>query len=288
MPADALLLVMAGAILHAIWNLFAKKASGGLPFVWLFGLVSLGAALPFGIVSWLRHGPPPDGRAWAAILATAVVHIVYSLVLQQGYISSDFSVVYPLARGTGPLFAVALAVVLLRESPSALGWAGIASILAGLFLISGALRVFSSSSRTLAGLGWGSLTGLCIAAYTVIDGWAVKSLGMPPVLYYSLGLTLRTFLLAPVALRAPQALCDQWRSNGRWAIGVGILSPLAYTLVLFAMQRAPLSYVAPVRELSMLGGVLIGTGVLRESFLPSRVAGTVLMVAGVVLLAFAK
>lgn len=288
MNSAALGLVFFGALLHALWNLLAKKASGGLPFVWLFGVVSLVVALPFGLFSCLSNSQQLTAQAWIAIVGSALVHVAYSLVLQKGYRESDFSVVYPLARGTGPLFAVVGAIVVLGEAPSLLGWVGIFAVLAGILLISGVKQMLATpSSKVRSGLTWGTLTGLSIAAYTLIDGWAVKVLGVSPVLYYVLGLALRTAILAPQALRNPQGLLSQWRVNARYIVAVGVLSPMAYTLVLFAMTMAPLSYVAPVRELSMLVGVLFGAKLLRESLIPSRVVGTACMVVGVIALACA-
>lgn len=288
MNSLALSLVISGALLHALWNLCAKKAAGGLPFVWLFGLVSLLVALPFGWVSWSANAAQLSCSAWLAIVASALVHALYSLVLQKGYRASDFSLVYPLARGTGPLFAVFGAILVLGEVPNFLGWLGIAAVLLGIVLIAGLTQAFTLPSEKMrAGFVWGALTGVCIAGYTLIDGWAVKTLGLAPVLYYFLGLLLRSLLLAPQALRQPRALREQWRTNRSYIIAVGLLAPLAYTLVLFAMTMAPLSYVAPVRELSMLLGVVLGARLLREAFDPLRVIGTVCMVAGVVLLAFA-
>lgn len=289
MNSAALSLVIFGALLHALWNVFAKKASGGLPFVWLFGVVSFLVAAPFGFLSWLSNAQQLTAQAWLAIVGSALVHVAYSLILQKGYRESDFSVVYPLARGTGPLFAVVGAIVVLGEAPSLLGWVGIFAVLAGILQISVTRQMLASpSSKVRSGLAWGTLTGLSIAAYTLIDGWSVKVLGISPVLYYVLGLTLRTVILAPQALRNPQDLLSQWRMNARYIVAVGVLSPLAYTLVLFAMTMAPLSYVAPVREISMLIGVLFGIKLLRESFIPSRVIGTACMVAGVVALARAQ
>jgi drug/metabolite transporter (DMT)-like permease len=285
MNAEAFALVITGALLHALWNYYAKKASGGLPFVWLFGVVSLVVSMPFGIASWLGNAVPLGAAAWGAIAASALVHVTYALVLQKGYQKSDFSIVYPLARGTGPLFAVAGAVILLRETPSLLGWLGIIAILSGIFLIAGISRILAPSPKMLAGLFWGCLTGVCIASYTVIDGWAVKGLALAPLLYYVTGLALRTALLAPLALADRHALRAQWRANRHCVLVVGVCMPLAYLLVLHAMRMAPLSYVAPLREISMLIGVFIGARLLRETFTPSRALGTALMVTGVVALA---
>lgn len=289
MNTEALVLVITGALLHAIWNLCAKKASGGLPFVWLFGVVSIVVSFPFGLAAWQANSQQLSALAWAAIVASALVHVAYSLILQKGYRESDFSVVYPLARGTGPMFAVIGAIVVLGEVPSVIGYVGIASVLIGIFLVSGVGKIACvNKQKRTAGIWWGCLTGLSIACYTVIDGWAVKSLGLAPVLYYVLGLALRTLILAPAALRNTQALREQWKTNGRYIVVVGVLSPLAFSLALFAMVIAPLSYVAPVRELSMLLGVLLGSWFLREALSVSRIAGTVCMVLGVVLLAGAK
>jgi drug/metabolite transporter (DMT)-like permease len=223
---------------------------------------------------------------WMAVVATAVLHVGYSLVLQRGYQASDFSIVYPVARGTGPLLSVFGGILVLGELPSRLGWIGIASILTGIFVIAGATHVLGASDRKLAsGLAWGLLTGLFIAAYTVVDGWAIKALGMSPVVFYALGLALRSALLAPTALRDRQALVEQWRKNRRHILAVGALSPLAYILVLIALTKAPLSYVAPTRELSMLIGTFIGARMLQEKNSRSRLVGVALMLLGVVMLA---
>lgn len=288
MNIEALALVITGALLHAVWNLSAKKASGGVPFVWLFGLVSLVCAAPVGLYVWFHSAHSFTGRIWLIVVASAVVHVLYSVVLQKGYQKSDFSIVYPLARGTGPLFSVIAAVVFLGEMPGVMGWTSIGCILVGIMLIAGIPQLLESTDKRLpTGMVWGALTGATIAAYTVIDGYAVKVLGVAPVLYYILGLALRSALLAPVALRSPQLLKDQWERNRRYILAVGVLSPLAYTLVLYAMVKAPLSYVAPVRELSMLAGVFFGVRLLREQYVVSRMVGTALMVAGVIMLVMA-
>jgi drug/metabolite transporter (DMT)-like permease len=283
---EALALVLIGALLHALWNFSAKKAAGGAAFVWLYGLVSLLLAAPAGLIIALRDPQPVTAAMWLAVLASAVLHVGYSLVLQRGYQASDFSIVYPLARGTGPLLSVFGAILVLGEMPTPGGWIGIAAIVAGIFMIAGATRIFSrSDKRVSTGLMWGVLTGLFIASYTVIDGWAIKALGMSPVIFYGLGLLIRTVLLAPSALCDPQALRQQWTNNRRHIIAVGVLSPLAYTLVLYALTRAPLSYVAPVRELSMLIGAYIGARILQEKSGLPRMIGTALMLAGVIMLA---
>jgi drug/metabolite transporter (DMT)-like permease len=289
MNAQALALVLAGASLHAVWNLVAKRASGGLAFVWLYGWVSLAIFLPLALWSARAADLTLNLAAWIAILASGVLHVVYALVLQRGYRVADLSVVYPMARGTGPLFAVLGAVLLLGNRPAASGWLGIAAILAGIFLMAGGgllRRVEQGADPALArGLGWGAATGLFIAAYTLVDGWAIQVLGLAPLLYYGLGLAVRSLVLAPWALRDRAGLTAEWRRNRGRIVTVGALSPLAYLLVLSAMQLAPLAYVAPAREVSMMIGLGLGALWLRERVTPARIAGCMLMLGGVVLLA---
>lgn len=283
----ALALVIAGALCHASWNLISKKVGGGLYFVTLYGLVSSLLCLPLALQAWHAHPAPLGLAAWGAIGASALIHAVYSLILQRGYRAADFSLVYPLARGSGPLFSVVGAVLLLGEVPGATGLAGIAAILVGILLLSGLAEV-RRSPRLRVGVFWGGLTGLSIAAYTVLDGWAIKVLGLAPLLYYGLSLLVRNLLLLPQALRRPDLLLAEWRGKWRAIVAVGILSPLAYSLVLTALTRAPLSYVAPLRELSMLAGVLLGSRLLQEKISSLRALGIAGMLLGATLLALAK
>ena len=291
MSGLALALVLTGALCHAIWNIVAKKAAGGLPFVWLFGQVSVIAALP--VAAWMWHTQPQtfDASMWIAAIGSGVIHIVYSLVLQKGYQVSDFSVVYPIARGSGPMLTVLVAIALLGELPSLTGALSVTAILLGLFVSADGGRIFRGGNvpqkKRQLGVLWGLLTGLCIASYTVLDGWAIKALGMSPVLFYVVGLIVRSALLAPFALRRPDELRAQWRAHRGAILTVGLLSPAAYSLVLYALQIAPLSYVAPVREISMLIGTLLGARLLKEAVRPTQIAGAAIMLAGVTGLAFA-
>jgi drug/metabolite transporter (DMT)-like permease len=134
---------------------------------------------------------------------------------------------------------------------------------------------------------WGTCTGAFIACYTILDAWAVKSLGMDPVLFYAAGLAVRTALLAPFALAHSSSLAQHWRTSRRAIVIVGVLSPFAYLLVLFAMQLAPVSFVAPTREISMLIGTVVGARLLNESIRPAQIGAAALMLAGVAAIALA-
>jgi drug/metabolite transporter (DMT)-like permease len=285
----ALLLVLTGAVLHATWNLSAKRAAGGdnVAFVFLMSLVSVALVLPFGLVVWSVDPPTLGLLPWIAIMASGVVHGVYFLLLQQGYRYGDLSVVYPVARGTGPLFAVVAAIVLLGERPGLAGAIGIAAILAGIVLVSGLVAASGARAGRSAGVGWGTLTGLWIATYTVTDAWAVTSLALDPIVYFLLSLVVTAIVLAPLALRRPAAVGAEWRESRRQILVVGILSPVAFTFVLFAMRLAPLAYVAPLREVSMMVGVFFGAWLLHERVTAMRLAGVVCMIGGTVALVFA-
>jgi drug/metabolite transporter (DMT)-like permease len=290
MSLSALTLVLLGAAFHSLWNIAAKRAAaGGVVFVWLFGLVSVAAVMPLAGWAWFAHPQRLTLAMWGAVLASAGIHVAYSLVLQRGYRAAAFSVVYPVARGSGPLFSVAVAIALWGERPTLPGWFGVAAVLVGLFLCAGGGNLLErgTAQRQRSGVLWGLSTGLFIAGYTLIDGWAVKSLGMSPVLFYSLALALRSMLLAPAALRQASEFRAQWRAHRSAILTVGILSPAAYILVLLAMQTSPVSYVAPVREVSMLIGTLVGARLLQEAVRPAQMAGAAAMLSGVVALALA-
>ena len=293
MPANALALVLVAAMLHALWNVAAKKAGGNHHFALISVLITCvlwaPVALWFGLHEWLRWGV----REWAVLLVSAVVHVLYFTVLLTGYRKADLSVVYPVARGSGPLLAAAAAVLLLGERLSALGTAGVIAVCTGVFLVAGGPALWRQSHdaarrpRTLAGLRWGALTGALIASYTVIDGYAVKVLLIGPVLVDYVGNLLRVPILLPAALRDLPGLRRAWRGQWRYALVVATLGPLAYVLVLYAVTMAPLSHVAPAREVSMLFAAMLGGRLLGESDRGLRFVGAACMAAGVVALATA-
>lgn len=281
-----MLLVAVAAITHATWNLAAKKAQGAGVFL---ALCSLGSLLLYALpVSWLvmEHGVPRDERAWACIAASALVHFVYFNVLQKGYREADLSVVYPVARGVGPLFSVALAVVVLGERPSRLALLGALVVVSGVFLLAGGAQLLRSrDARARAGVYWGSCTGLFIATYTVIDGYAVRALAVAPLLLDYVSHALRVALALPMIVRDRAGLRSEVKRTFRYALVVAGLGPLGYILVLIAMRYSPISYVAPARELSMLVGAFFGAQLLREGEVFRRLACAAWIALGVLLIA---
>lgn len=290
MSATALALVLAAALLHALWNLVAKQAGGDQRFVLLTAVLVAVVWAPVGIwAAWdeLPHWTP---LAWGAVLASGLMHLAYFTILLRGYRASDLTVVYPVARGTGPLLSAAGAVLLLGESLSTTGAAGVVAVTVGIVLIAGGPRLLralrggahddEASRRARAGLGWGALTGATIAAYTLIDGAAVKLLAISPILVDYFGNLLRIPFMLPL-LRDREAVRSAWRAQWRHALFVAVCSPAAYVMVLFALKLAPLSHVAPAREISMLFAALLGGRLLGEGERGWRVAGAALIALGV-------
>ena len=285
------LLVVLAAFIHATWNLLAKRASAAGPaFVFAYNVVACVAYLPW--VGWVlvHHAQVWSLPVAGCLVLSAIIHLAYSLCLQRGYQVADLSVVYPIARGTGPLLSSIGAFILLRETPSAQGILGLIAVVAGIGFIStqGDLSAFRKP-RGLDGVRWGTATGSLIAGYTVVDGYGVKLLGIHPVVLDWVTNFIRFFILAPIVL-------SNWtqakaRMKGHWwlAIGVGLLSPLSYILVLSAIEMgAPLSLVAPAREMSMMVGAMFGMLILGERVTAWRLVGCLILIAGVILLGSAS
>jgi drug/metabolite transporter (DMT)-like permease len=215
---------------------------------------------------------------------SAVLHIGYFLLLQRGYRAGDVSVVYPLARGTGPLITVIVAVAFLGERPGLHAIVGAAVVIAGVMVIGfagGRLGMRAAGP----GVAYGLLTGCLIAGYTLWDAHAVTTLAVAPVVL-SLGSTIgQSVLLAPIALARPARLREVVRGHWRDALVVGILSPVSYIAILFAMQLAPVSIVAPGREVSVVLVGLAGWLLFREPHPVQRLVGAGVVLAGVALLA---
>jgi drug/metabolite transporter (DMT)-like permease len=277
----ALALVLPSAAAHATWNMLAKRSDGGLVFVWLGGVLGL---VPLTCAALVVVAIGDAGLSAAAVgwmAGSAAIHAVYFLTLQRGYRSADLSVVYPLARGTGPLLAFVAAIVLLDESPDALQVLGAAAIVGS--VLSLGLHGARRSGDQRAGAAYALVTGVLIAGYTLWDKHGVDGIDTNPVIYL-LGVEIaRATLVAPLALRRGRdAIAREWRANGDELRGFAILAPLSYVLFLSALALAPVTLVAPLRELSILIGVALGGQLLAEEDTPMRAVAAVAMVFGVV------
>jgi drug/metabolite transporter (DMT)-like permease len=287
MPLAPLALVVLAAFIHATWNLLSKRAAAaGSAFVFAYSLFACIIYLPW--AGWLLlQGAQRFSLAVAAcIILSGTLHLGYSLCLQRGYQLADLSVVYPVARGTGPMLSSLGAFVLLGETPSTHGVLGLLAVVVGIALITtqGKLSAFQQP-RGHQGVRWGLTTGALIATYTVVDGYGVKMLGIGPVVLDWFSSFVRVVMLTPMMLSGRGRIRQTMKGHWLLAMAVGALSPLSYILVLTALRwGAPLSLVAPAREMSMMIGALFGMLILREGLNAWRVAGCLTLLLGVVLL----
>ena len=291
MPASSLALVILAGLIHAIWNIAAKKAGGDVRFAAFTGLLMALIWAPLGI--WLGWDVVPTwGRVeWGFVVVSGILHVLYYVMLLRGYRKADLTVVYPLARGSGPLLSSLVAMLVLGERITAFGVAGICAVVAGVFFIAGGPGLFRAAHDPAKkpgirkGMLYGLLTGVFIAGYTVTDGYAVKIVLMSPILLDYYGNFVRLLFLVPTVLRDRATAARHWREQWRYALVVATISPIGYVLVLYAMQAAPLSHVAPAREVSMLFAALIGGQLLGEGDRLARIAGATLIAFGVMALA---
>lgn len=288
MTTGALLLVIGSAFIHATWNMAAKKASGGVIYVFFVGFMAATFWSPLGI--WLlATGKAVDaGTSMAAALwATAMsslLHALYFSALQKGYSIGDMSLVYPLARGTGPLLSTITAILLYGERPSLLALVGAVLIACGAVALTRPSHTPEVQPTTDAdpapdvvparkvrrldsAVTWGLITGVFIAGYTLWDKFALSVVGINP-LFLEWGTTVgRAVALGPILAIAPASrsqliptFCAQWKP----ALTVAVLSPVSYMMALTALKSSPVSYVAPMREMSILIGTIFGARLLGE------------------------
>jgi len=285
----ALALVLAAGSFHATWNLLAKRASSGVSgpaFVWLCTALSTLIFAPVAAIV-LSENPHVGTLGLLFMFGTGILHTGYFLSLQEGYRVGDLSMIYPLARGTGPLLASAAAIALFDERPGPLGAAGILLIVSGVFLLAWEPDSGSrgSAKKKWLGMAFGLLTGVFIASYTLWDKYAVSVLSLSPILYYWVFNSVEALLLTPLALRDKEKVRAAWRAHWLETLGVAVLSPLSYVLVLIALVFTPVSQVAPAREISILIGTLMGGRLLAEGRLRQRLVASGLMVVGIAALA---
>ena len=223
---------------------------------------------------------------WHWILLAAVCgafEVVYFLLLQRGYRDGDVSLVYPLARGTGPTLSVAGSILILGERPSMVALIGVAVIVSGIAVISTA-GSRSGTRAPLSSVLYGLGVGVMIACFTVWDGWAVGTLGLPPIGYFWMAVVVQAILFTPLALRGHN-VTSALRANPVVITAIALLGPTSYMLALTAIQLSSVSLVAAAREVSVILVALGGAIFFGEKHVVQRVIGSAVVVSGVALLA---
>jgi drug/metabolite transporter (DMT)-like permease len=281
----ALALVLGAAVVHAAWDLIAKRADDKLPFLWCSALVSVVLFSPLG--GWLAATQPVPPLGWVIVALSALLEAAYFWALAQAYRYGELSLVYPIARATAPPVVAVLAAVLLAERPSPTTVGGIFVVVSGVVLL--LLPALDGAGiRTLAyavrgrGTRYALLTGAIIATYSILDkrGVAVVS---PPLYAYLLFVGL-SLALTPLMLAQPAVLQRQWRCYRGAILAVGVLAPLAYGLVLLALTITPVSSIAAAREVSVVIAAALGALVLREPYGGRRIVASAWIAVGLGLL----
>jgi drug/metabolite transporter (DMT)-like permease len=266
--------VIAAAVTHAAWNAIAHGIKDQTLAFALIGVGGIAVGIPLVIVAAM-----PRADCWPYLLASVAIHVFYNLLLMQCYRLGEFSQVYPLARGTSPLLVTILAAIFIHEHLAPPQIAGVLVVSAGLATLVLAGRR-PGRGAFLAAVG----TGLTIAAYTTVDGVGVR-LSASPVGYIGWLMVLESLCVPMFAVvRRRDVLLKQPKRILLAGLAAGALSVLAYGLVLWAQTRGALAPIAALRETSVIFGAIIGTLVFREPFGRTRIAATVLVAAGIVVL----
>jgi uncharacterized membrane protein len=285
LPIKAFFLVLVASFAHATWNFLAKRASHNKHLIWFSSATEVLLFAPIAI--WILRGAWSllDRKSALFLIATGVLHLLYTECLLRGYRVGDLTAVYPLTRGIAPLLSFLGPVLVLHERPSMLAGLGALLISSGILVASGGLSAFRNRGSR-AGLLWSVATGCTIAAYTLVDGYSVKTLLISPFLVEYAGTLFRWAVLSGGAWRERGSLWTEYHQCWKEAFSIGVLFPTAYLLVLSAMRFAPISHVAPVREMSMMVGMYFGARFLSEGQVVRRIVGSVFIVLGVAALAF--
>jgi len=287
--ALALGLILFSAFVHASWNFLLKKSGGGAGLITAASALSLVVYLPIvAAATWLSSYQFHPMHL-ALMFGSGMIHTAYFLLLDRAYRSGgDLSIVYPLARATGPLLTIVVAVLLLGERPGATAIGGAILIGASAILLAG--NPFRPSPRPSPkgegdarhAVGFALLTGCMIATYTIWDKASVATWLIPPLVYDWGCDAFRVCVLIPFTRhRTPGSIEKAWAERRKTVVAIALLSPLSYILVLTAMVFTPVSLVAPAREVSILFAALMGAHLLREGDLTRRVIAAVGMVLGI-------
>ena len=268
-------LVAGAAVLHVTWNVLLK--TGGDPLLTAAaGLATAAAVLcPIALAAWLVSGRPAIGPGTLALsVASGLLEALYFAFLASAYRRGDLSLVYPLARGTAPLLAVAIGVVLLNERLGTVGYLGVAALLTGLLTLQRPWQYLTAAGRASGGAaGFALLTGVTIASYSAVDRVGVR--GTTPLIYAGLiWASCSAFLCAYVwvyrRISRERATTVEFSTepdtfSSRRAGGGGLITLGAYLMILVAFTVAPLTAVAPLRESAIVLASGWGAFRLREA-----------------------
>ncbi len=268
-------LVLGAALLHASWNAIIKSSRD---VVLDTALVAAGASLLS--LPLIGAMPIPASASWPFLAASISIHVGYFATLARAYREGDLGHAYPLMRGTAPLLVALFGAALLNERPSAIMWLGIAMISGGIVSIGLLQKGRVQRDATL----WALTNAVIIASYTLVDGAGVRvSTTAPGYVAWLLLLQGLIFVGLVVVLRRQAALQYALR-HWRRGLGGGLFLIASYSIVLWAMIRAPVAAVAALRETSVIFAAMLGSIFLKEPFGRQRLIGACAVALGVMAL----
>ena len=275
-----LILVLLAALMHAGWNLIAKVGADRLVAMAVMKAPNTIVALGVLVVTGL-----PAAESWPFLFASAVVNSLYFYFLIHAY-RGDLSLAYPVARGVAPLLVLVLSAVAVREVPSALGILGVAVISIAIFVL--AARSDASRAHTQT-IWWAGAVGMTIAVYTVIDGLGGRHAGTTMGYVASLNVLTGIVICTTAWLkRGNAAITGALRVYWRQGLIGGTLMLFSYMIVVYALTLAPMAKIAALRETSVIFAAILGVIVLREPFGARRIAASVILALGIILLVLAR
>jgi drug/metabolite transporter (DMT)-like permease len=273
-----LFLILVSAAVHALVNILTKSAHDKYAMRLLIGVLSSLMVAPA-----LVFVPLPRGIAVWLLFATAFVHAFYELFLVKSYESAAFSTVYPVARGTGPLFTTLGAILILGEHPPAVQLAGICVVCSGVIAIGFSHRASAGVGR---GLAYALGTGVTIGCYTLIDASGVRAVVNPfsYVLWFFVAHGVCVLVTAP-GIRGARVIIEARR---QWKLGiiVSLLSIVSYGAAMLAWRFGATARLAALRETSVLFGTALAMQFLGEKMTPRRWLAACAIALGAILLQF--
>jgi len=278
MPVEVFFAVLLAAALHACWIALVKINAE--PII-AMGLIM--ACTSFVALFFLPFIPVPPTTMWPWLMLTLVLHFGYKVFLVKAYAQGDFGQVYPIARGSGPVWVLLVSVLLFAAAFSQL------QILAVLLIAGGvaALSRFKRGQPLGAGFYYALITGLWIASYTMVDGYTVSRMGH--VHSFVVWLFLLDGIIATLwAYRYnPEVFVASLTQHWMVAVGGGAMSMAAYWICLWAMTQVPVAMVAALRETSVLFGALLSSYMFKETLGRSRFIAAGLIFSGLILIKLA-
>ena len=283
MSPAAVGLVVLSAFAHVYWNFVLKRS--GAPVLCAWWIMAAGAAAGAPLALWLHWPPRVPMAGLLCALGTGALYALYFWLIGLSYRSEDLSRAYPIARGVAPLVTALWGVLFFHERPTALGWTGIMAIVLGVAAL--AMPPTAAARIPLTGVAAAVATGLCTSAYSALDKLGVQLI--PPALYIVLTFTVGAAVLGAGAMLGSRC---RWRDFAaeRHRLGpslyaAALASMGGYLLVLNVLRTEPVSYVVPVRSVSVLLSVLAGSQLLGEARGWSRTAAAAVVLLGIAAIA---